>query len=405
MLSQVGAPSPPITPHSLRENTLTSPSFWILVAGVLLGLLVFYFGFHERYAKVTCWIYLAESSLVSTFTVVSARCFASFLPPPMPGKLHYFYRAPDCFYTWGALAVLCVSAVCGLLLQNQALMYFKASEVVPIYFCMFALSGVAGSGLAYGELQMPWVLMLFPGVAFCILGVFAISHRRDERIARRHARREGSRLYDPPVGGSDGSGGVAGGGGASLDGNRSRRESHDGAEAAWRGLGSLGPESAGLAGAGAPTRGLSAIEAAARGSIEQSRGVSILSEACSQYSVQSAASLEEHAFMALGGGTFSSFTSSHRMANPACSASNPNSPPRSFSHESSTASLRDVPAQLPAQILGSGSLGGRSLVAHHADTGVGTVREALLPRCSEASSSASGADAIPGTRTSRASES
>ena len=38
-------------------------------------------------------------------------------------------------------------AVGGLLLQNAALMHFKASEVVPIYFCMFALSGVAGSGL------------------------------------------------------------------------------------------------------------------------------------------------------------------------------------------------------------------------------------------------------------------
>ena len=54
---------------------------------------------------------------------------------------------------------------------------------------MFALSGVAGSGLAYGEIRMPYAVMLFPGVAFCILGVFAISHKRDERIAQGlHAR-------------------------------------------------------------------------------------------------------------------------------------------------------------------------------------------------------------------------
>ena len=82
-------------------------------------------------------------------------------------------------------------------------MYFKASEVVPIYFCLFALSGVAGSGLAYGELTMPWVLMLFPGVAFCIGGVFAISHRRDERIARQVTRTMDTTngdAYLPPAG-------------------------------------------------------------------------------------------------------------------------------------------------------------------------------------------------------------
>lgn len=129
--SQVGAPSAPITPHSLRYETLPSVTFWILVGGVLLGLALIYSCLHEKYATRSCWVYLGESSLVSTFTVVSARCFASFLPYPMPGKARYFYEPPDCWFTWGSLAVLAVSAVCGLLLQNAALMHFKASEVVP----------------------------------------------------------------------------------------------------------------------------------------------------------------------------------------------------------------------------------------------------------------------------------
>ena len=183
--SQVGSPAPPITPQSLREDVLPSASFWILVGLVMGGLAFIYAFLHEQYRLSSCWIYLAESSLVSTFTVVSARCFASFLPYPMPGEASYFYTSPDCWYTWGSLALLAISAVGGLLLQNAALMHFKASEVVPIYFCMFALSGVAGSGLAFGELRMPWVLMLIPGVALCICGVFAISHRREERIALR----------------------------------------------------------------------------------------------------------------------------------------------------------------------------------------------------------------------------
>jgi hypothetical protein len=84
---------------------------------------------HERYALRWSWVYLAESSLISTLTVVSARCFASFLPSPMPGRLEYFYRYPDWLYSWGSMICLALTAMGGLLFQNAALMHFKASEV------------------------------------------------------------------------------------------------------------------------------------------------------------------------------------------------------------------------------------------------------------------------------------
>lgn len=85
----------------------------MLVFGDFGLLAILYTCFHERYSKVTCWIFLAESSLVSTFTVVAARCFASFLPSPMPGKLSYFFTYPDCLFSWGSLIVLVASAVSG----------------------------------------------------------------------------------------------------------------------------------------------------------------------------------------------------------------------------------------------------------------------------------------------------
>ena len=175
--SQVGAPSPPITPQMLRDQILPSTGFSVLVGGVAILLALIYGLAHKRYAQRSALVYLTESSLISTLTVVSARCFASFLPPPMPGRLAYFFTYPDWIVSWGALVCLCVSAVGCLLLQNAALMYFKASEVVPLYFCLFAIGGVSGSGLAFGELRMPWLLLLVPGVAFCIAGVFAISYR------------------------------------------------------------------------------------------------------------------------------------------------------------------------------------------------------------------------------------
>ena len=54
-------------------------------------------------------------------------------------------------------------------------MYFKASEVVPIYFCLFTIGGVMGAAMAYRELCWPWVLLFLPGLALCMLGVFAIA--------------------------------------------------------------------------------------------------------------------------------------------------------------------------------------------------------------------------------------
>ena len=172
VFSQVGDPSPPIKPQCKPtdpppctglDDVLSSAGFWLLVVGVGLSLFLLRRYVHDKYCQKSAWVYLSESALVSTLTIVSARCFASFLPPPMPGDIKYFYLAPECLYTYGALVVLATTAVGGLLLQNAALMHFKASEVVPIYFCMFAIAGVAGSGLAYDELKMPWVLMLLPG--------------------------------------------------------------------------------------------------------------------------------------------------------------------------------------------------------------------------------------------------
>ena len=212
VFSQVGDPSPPITPSCNPDDpspctglneVLGSWGFWVLVLGVGFSLFVLLRYVHAKWCQKYAWVYLTESSLVSSLTIVSARCFASFLPPPMPGKWEYFWRSPDWLYTWGSLICMGATAVAGLLLQNAALMYFKASEVVPLYFCLFAIGGVAGAGLAFGELSMPWLLLLGPGVGFCIAGVFTISYKRDERIDDRITTAAGvdSNASMPPVDG------------------------------------------------------------------------------------------------------------------------------------------------------------------------------------------------------------
>lgn len=280
----------------------------------------------------------------------------------------------------------------GLLLQNAALMHFPASEVVPIYFCMFALAGVAGSGFAYGELRWPWVLMLFPGVALCILGVFAISHRREERIARRLALQYDSAYYDPPPTCAD----VAAPrsfathpGGTPSDTPRSasaRRESSERSESSGdvQTRSGLASGSGGLASNGGPyaVRGLSAVDLGP--CRVSSTRVSVVSEACSVCSVASQASLEEAAFMAIGGGSFTSIAASARMAAAL--------PTGRASPSGSASSLPHLVASTPSLTPPQGRPISLGLSGHLCGGEPGGVRQALLPRCSEAASSTSASD-------------
>ncbi|KAL1522926.1 hypothetical protein AB1Y20_017891 [Prymnesium parvum] len=170
-----------ISPDYLRDEVFRSAEFYGLLICVFVLLALLKVFVHNRWCKVYSWVYLLESSLVSIFTVISARAFASMLPPPMPGKLSYFFVYPDLLYGWLSLLVLVASAVGGLMLQNFALMHFSASEVVPVYFSMFVVAGVAASAFAFREIDWPWVLLLLPGVVCCIAGVFAIAYKREER--------------------------------------------------------------------------------------------------------------------------------------------------------------------------------------------------------------------------------
>jgi len=86
-----------------------------------------------------------------------------------------------------SLLLLLLTAVGSLLTQNQAMVRFSNSEVVPLYFCFFSVGGVYGAALAYDELCWPGVLLLLPGLALCIGGVFCISYRREARVARLRA--------------------------------------------------------------------------------------------------------------------------------------------------------------------------------------------------------------------------
>jgi drug/metabolite transporter (DMT)-like permease len=183
VMSQVGAPVQPITPHYLITQVFRSPLFWAYVALVACGLLVLCCCVERRYARRYSWVYLGESALVGSVSTVAARAFASMVMPGVGSLSNLLGR--DSWTAWGALLLLIAGAVASLVLQNRAMMHFGNSEVVPIYFCLFTVGGVTGAAMAYEELCWPWVWLFLPGLCLCMLGVFAIACRRQGRLAAR----------------------------------------------------------------------------------------------------------------------------------------------------------------------------------------------------------------------------
>jgi hypothetical protein len=110
---------------------------------------------------------------------------------------------------------------------------------------------------------------------------------------------------------------------------------------------------------------------------DMSRGVSILSEACSVASVASAASLEESAFFALGGGAMS-LSSTYRMARTALTGDTGLSPTGSLAGSSTSSLMR---AEMGADSVRR--CFGRSVMDPGAEASFAATNDPLLPRCSE----------------------
>jgi len=188
VLSQLGSQPVPIDEEYLHSVVLRSPTFYAYLGGLAVAMAVLVVFVQPRWSTKYCWVYLGESAICGSITTVAARAFASMLGPPLPGQWAFVYTPPHALVLWGALAVLVITALSSLMLQNKAMMHFQNSEVVPVYFCLFAFGGVIGSALVYQEFCYPWVLLLLPGLLFCALGVYAISYKREERIARAEPR-------------------------------------------------------------------------------------------------------------------------------------------------------------------------------------------------------------------------
>jgi len=195
VMSQVGAPVQPITPDYLINNVLVSPVFWAYIGFVVVALFVLRVFVEKKYATRFSWVYLTESALVGSISTVAARAFSSMTMPgvaaasgtpsgcPGQSRLVCNLAGPYCWTTWSSLVLLVLGASSSLVLQNKAMMHFGNSEVVPIYFCLFTVGGVLGAAMAYDELCWPWVLLFVPGLGLCMVGVFAITYRRQNRLA------------------------------------------------------------------------------------------------------------------------------------------------------------------------------------------------------------------------------
>ncbi len=288
--SQVTCDTPLVTPAYL-DVALRKPLFWSYVGLATASLVVLHVFVRPRYARRYSWVYLTESALFGSYTTVAARAFASLCGRPLPGDWANVSKPGAWPYFWGSLVILVSSAIASLMLQNKAMMIFDNSEVVPIYFCLFSVGGVAGAMMAYSEFCWPWLMLLLPGLALCITGVFSISFRRDARLAHEAEKRLTKGALSDGVSGN-------------TSGRQSRQsvrhadpiEGMDGAEGFEGGAGA--DESASVRADSGHADGVSAPRP-------------ILS-ACASRLTDSRDSLLDG--LTLGGGALSSFSASMRMA-------------------------------------------------------------------------------------------
>jgi len=201
--SQLGSHTTPVTTSYITHGVLPSPSFWVYIGCIAVGMLWLIVWAQPRYGTKYSWVFLTQSALMGSLSTVAARMFSSLLGSPLPGEWANVYQAPACYYVWSSLLLLACTAGSSLVMQNKAMMHFENSEVVPIYFCLFAVGGVLGAALAYQEVCYPSVMYLVPGLLFCMGGVLVICYKRDKRVTERLSRQAAQRLLSeggqPPV--------------------------------------------------------------------------------------------------------------------------------------------------------------------------------------------------------------
>jgi len=139
-----------LTSDMLATTILPSPRAWGYVIGVCLFVLSWRHFVVPRYKDRHVLVYLMLCSVISSVTVVSCRAFMSISTDVLETGGFDQLASPVPF---AALSLVIVTAVWSTFYLNQAMMLFRNSEVVPVYFTTFTLASIGAGALVYREFR------------------------------------------------------------------------------------------------------------------------------------------------------------------------------------------------------------------------------------------------------------
>ncbi|XP_064604648.1 NIPA-like protein 2 isoform X2 [Liolophura sinensis] len=157
-------------------DALTQTAFIVYVCIEIVAIIVLFVLLY-KFEMQSVLVYLLITSLLASFTVISAKAVSSMLQVTFAGWSQFRYPI---FYAM--LLVLAVTAVIQIKYLNQAMKYFNATVVVPTNFVFFTISAIIAGIIFYKEfwgMSALEICMFLFGCVMCFVGVYFITVGRE----------------------------------------------------------------------------------------------------------------------------------------------------------------------------------------------------------------------------------
>ena len=165
-----------ITPDNIWPSVLYTWHFLAYLLWILVMILILY-PTSLRYGKKYVWVYVGLCAVIASLNVVTAKIFSTFVK----NTVEHGWEVGGFLGPWpyGVLIVMIVSCVIAMGYVNKAMITFGNSQVVPVYFALFTVSGVGSAAWVFYEFNcfdnQKQGVLFFVGIFIAISGVFLVS--------------------------------------------------------------------------------------------------------------------------------------------------------------------------------------------------------------------------------------
>eukprot|EP00708_Paratrimastix_pyriformis_P002666 GAFH01001417.1.p2 GENE.GAFH01001417.1~~GAFH01001417.1.p2 ORF type:complete len:532 (-),score=186.73 GAFH01001417.1:48-1499(-) len=161
-----------LTSDGLWHDYILQPVFLIYVGILVVGLAVLLFINWKlpRIANRHVVVYALICAVVGSFTVMGGKGGSSLIQTTLSVSNQLFHPLP-----WILLVICGVTAVTQIRFLNKALLHYRSSEVIPVYYVLFTTGSILAGTILYQEFNdLTWygTISFFLGVAVVFSGIY-----------------------------------------------------------------------------------------------------------------------------------------------------------------------------------------------------------------------------------------